>query len=68
MELGQPPPVWQWAVVSGETQVLNSNSKTGVQDPLAERYRTKLALNQHDETEKTEVECNGRGDRLKSVF
>ena len=33
MELGQPLPVWRWAVVSGETQLLNSNSKTGVQDP-----------------------------------
>ena len=32
-ELGRPLPVWQWAVVSSETQVLNSNSKTGVQDP-----------------------------------
>ena len=34
MELGQPPLVWQWAVVSGETQVLNSNSTSAVQDPL----------------------------------
>ena len=33
MELGQPLPVWRWAVVSGETRLLNSNSKTGVQDP-----------------------------------
>ena len=33
MELGQPSLVWPCVVVSGETQVLNSNSKTGVQDP-----------------------------------
>ena len=29
----RPLPIWRWAVVSGETQFLNSNSKTGVQDP-----------------------------------
>ena len=33
MELGRPLPVWQWPVVSGETQVLNSNSTLAVQDP-----------------------------------
>ena len=34
MELGGPPLVWRWAVVSGKTQVLNSNSNSTVQDPL----------------------------------
>ena len=29
----RPLPKWWWAVASGETQFLNSNSKTGVQDP-----------------------------------
>ena len=37
MELGRPPLVWQWAVVSGETQVLNSNSTSAVQDPPSGR-------------------------------
>ena len=40
MELGWPLLVWQWVVVSGETQVLNSNSKTGVQDPPPWRVDT----------------------------
>ena len=35
MELGRPPPVWQSAVAYGETQVLNSNSTSAVQDPLS---------------------------------
>ena len=34
MELGGPPLVWRWAVVSRKTQVLNSNSNSTVQDPL----------------------------------
>ena len=29
----QPLSKWQWVVVSGKTQFLNSNSKPGVQDP-----------------------------------
>ena len=33
MELGQPLPVWHSAVAYGETQVLNSNSTSAVQDP-----------------------------------
>ena len=33
MELGRPPPVWYSAVAYGETQVLNSNSTSAVQDP-----------------------------------
>ena len=33
MELGRPPPVWHSAVAYGETQVLNSNSTSAVQDP-----------------------------------
>ena len=33
MELGRPLPVWHSAVAYGQTQVLNSNSTSAVQDP-----------------------------------
>ena len=39
MELGQPLPVWHSVVAYGETQVLNSNSTSAVQDPLYELER-----------------------------
>ena len=41
MELGWPLPVWQWAVVSGETQVLNSNSTAAVQYPRSNMAKVK---------------------------
>ena len=47
MELGRPPPVWQWTVVSGETQVLNSNSTSAVQDPPLYVATVKIQIQMH---------------------
>ena len=38
MELGRPLPVWRWAVVSCETEVLNSNSTSRVKETRQRSY------------------------------